>query len=43
MKTKQKRAGRVLSAANESKLSDALGALEGAVGSIRSVFEPVGG
>lgn len=38
MKTKQKRAGRVLSAANESKLSEALGALEGAVGSIRSVL-----
>lgn len=38
MKTKQKRAGRVLSAGNESKLNEALGALEGAVGAIRSVL-----
>ncbi len=38
MKTKQKRAGRVLSAGNESKLNEALGQLTGAVDAIRSVL-----
>lgn len=42
MKHKQKRAGRVLSANNERKLTDAVDALESAAGSIRSVLEQLG-
>lgn len=38
MKTKQKRAGRVLSAANEGRLNEALGQLTGAVDAIRGVL-----
>lgn len=42
MKGKQKRTGRVLSAGNESKLRDAVGALESAAGSIRTVLDQLG-